>query len=79
MQCGSVRHQGLCNAKDPICAATDLGSVGYADAGHLQTLETLIDVLLGGDVQMSRALIQKEDSRPSIECSREHYALFLPA
>ena len=72
MQRGStgIPDQGFCNSQNPICAAGYLGSVGYTNACHLETLEALIDMLLGSNVQMSGALVQKEDSRLPIECSR---------
>ena len=62
-----------------MCAVGYLGSVGYANTGHVETPEAVIDVLLSGNIQMSRALVQKENLRPSIECSREHHSLPLAA
>jgi hypothetical protein len=81
MQCGSMRvpHQGPCDPQDPICAAAHLWSMGHANASHLETFEAIIDVFLVVNVQMRRAFVQKEDSRLSIECSREHHSLLLSA
>jgi len=81
MQCGCLRvpHQGPCYPQNPICAAAYLGSVGHANACHLEILEAVIDVFFVVNVQMRRALVQKEDSRLSIECSREHDSLLLSA
>ena len=81
MQRGSLRvpHQGPCDPQNTICAAAYLWSVGHANARHLETFEAIIDVFLVVNVQMRRALVQKEDSRLSIECSREHHSLLLSA
>ena len=81
LQCGAVRvpHQGPCDPQNPICAAAYLWSVGHANACHLETFEAIIDVFLVVNVEMRCALVQKEDSRLSIECSREHHSLLLPA
>jgi hypothetical protein len=81
MQWGSLRapHQGPCDPQDPICAAAHLRSVSHANACHFETFEAIIDVFLVVNVEMRCALVQKEDSRLSIECSREHHSLLLPA
>jgi len=62
-----------------MCTAAELWSVGHANARHLEAFEAIIDVLLVFHIQMRRALVQKKDSRLSIECSRKHYPLFLSA
>src|SRR6516162_10998702 len=74
-----VPCQGLCDPQDPVCAAAYFWSVGHANACYLKPLEAIVDVYLVINVQMRRALVEKEDSWLSIECSREHHSLFLSA
>ena len=71
-----LRQQGPCDHQDPICTAAYLWSVGHTDPRHLEVLEAIIDVFLVLNVQMCRALVQKEYSWLSIECSCEHHSLF---
>ena len=59
--------------------AAEFWSVSHANACHLEAFQAIIDVPLVFHIQMRRALVQKKDSRLSIECSRKHYPLFLPA
>jgi hypothetical protein len=70
-----LRQECPCYEQDPISTAAYLWSVGYADARHLEVLEAIIDVFLVRNVQMCRALVQKEYSWLPIERSSEHYSL----
>jgi hypothetical protein len=53
--------------------------VGNINARYLQFFQAVVYTFLVINVEIGSALIDKEDSWLSIEGSRKHHSLFLPA
>src|SRR3979411_1315165 len=74
---GGLNFSSYPNPQDLVSSIHDLWPMSDADAGDAETLKTLVDLPLLGDVKMGCSLVKKQNFRVLVERASKQHTLLL--